>query len=155
MRRILAVAATALLPTIAFADGHQIGDLTVERAIAKEASATAMAGAGYLVISNGGDTADTLIAVKADFPQVMIHDTKVENDVASMFHIDGVEIAPGETVTLRPRGKHIMFMGLNGDPIETTETIEATLVFENAGELAVSFEVATLEDIIAELGMAN
>jgi len=153
MMRFLTLAAAVLMtPVVAMADGHKIGDLTVERAVAKATVGTAMAGAGYLVISNAGDAADKLIAVEADFPRVMIHDTKVEDDVASMFHIDAVEIGAGETVTFQPRGKHIMFMGLDGDPIEEDETIAATLIFENAGRLDVTFEVATLEQIIAELG---
>lgn len=155
MRLISLTAALALASTLAFADEHQIADLTVERAVVKEASATAKASAGYLVISNSGDTADTLVAVKADFTRVMIHDTKIVDDVASMYHIDGVEIAPGATTMLRPRGKHIMFVGLDGKAIETDDTVSATLVFENAGELEVVFEVATLEDIIGELGTAN
>ena len=155
MRLISLTAALALAPALAFADEHQIADLTVERAVVKEASATARASAGYLVISNSGDTADTLVAVKADFTRVMIHGTKIVDDVASMYHIDGVEIAPGATTMLRPRGKHIMFVGLDGEAIETDGTVPATLVFENAGELEVVFEVATLEDIIGELGTAN
>ena len=70
---------------------------------------------------------------------------KVENDVASMFQVDGVELAPGETITLQPGQKHVMFMGLNGDPFEAGEEVPARLIFEQAGAVAVVFNVETAE----------
>ncbi len=102
-----------------------------------------MAGAGYMEITNNGDTADTLVEVKADFPRVEIHTVLMSDDgVARMRKLDdGLEIAPGETVALQPGGFHIMFMGLNGDPFEVDETVNATLVFENAGMVDVVFNV--------------
>lgn len=129
------------LPGAAVAEEFTVGDLRIVDPVARESARMAMAGAGYMAIVNEGDTVDHLVAVRADFPRVMIHDTKMENDVATMFHIDAVEIAPGETVELAPGGMHVMFMGLQGDPLEAGETIPATLVFENAGEIDIEFEV--------------
>jgi len=142
------------LPTAVAAHDYKVGDLMIKHPVARETPATAMAGAGYMTIMNMGNTADRLIAVEADFPRVEIHDVKVENDVASMFKIEGVDIAPGESITLQPRQKHVMFMGLNGDPFEAGEEIAATLIFENAGSIDIVFNVETADDLAESLGLA-
>lgn len=139
--RILTTVLVAFFPIAAFADDYSIGDLVVAQPTAFATPPSAMAGAGYLSITNNGAEADSLIAVEADFPRVMIHDTKVTDGVATMMHVDSIVIAPGETVTLAPGGMHVMFMGLDGDPLEVGETVNATLIFEQAGRLDVTFAV--------------
>ena len=147
MRFIGAAIAVLISVTAANADSFAVGDLIVENALARATSPTAMAGAGYLTITNNGDTTDRLIGIEADFPRVEIHTTEVVDDVASMVRIEGIDIGPGEMVTLAPGGFHVMFMGLNGDPLEEGETVPATLVFENAGRLEIVFDVALIEAI--------
>jgi hypothetical protein len=73
---------------------------------------------------------------------VTLHGTQTDaQGVTRMIRVEGIEIAPNETVTLAPGGMHVMFMGLDGDPFEEGERIPATLVFERAGEIAVEFWV--------------
>ena len=48
----------------------------------------------------------------------------------------GLEIKPGETVTLKPGSLHVMFMDLK-HPLETGSMVEATLQFEKAGTVEV------------------
>lgn len=136
-----AAVAMLALATPAAADEFKIGDLVVAHLMAFETTATAMSGAGYLTVTNTGTTADRLMAVEAAFPRVMIHTTTMEDGVASMSHVEAVDIPAGETVALAPGGFHVMFMGLDGDPFEVGETVPATLVFENAGSLEVVFNV--------------
>ena len=57
-----------------------------------------------------------------------------------MLPVEGVEIPPGQTVTLEPGAMHVMFMGL-GAPFVAGETVAATLVFEKAGRVEVEFNV--------------
>lgn len=130
-----------LMANAAYALDYTVGDLTIMHPVAKPTTATAMTGAGYLTIVNNGDKPDTLLSVEAAFPRVMLHNTVMDGDVAKMEHLMSVEIAPGETLTLEPGGMHVMFMGLNGDPFEIGEEIPATLVFENAGTIDVTFNV--------------
>jgi len=146
MRKFMTVLAFIAAPSIAMSHDFKVGDLVVDHPVANTTPARAMTGAGYLSIKNNGDTADSLIGVEADFPRVMLHDTVVENDIASMSHIEAAEIAPGETLTFEPGGKHIMFMGLDGDPFEEGETFDATLIFEKAGRVDVEFVVEDLSD---------
>ncbi len=145
--RFISALVALLLPVAAAAGDYTVGELVVTDPIAFETAATAQSGAGYLSISNNGPSADRLIGIEASFPRVMVHDTVVENEVSKMVHLDGVEIAAGETVTFAPGGKHVMFMGLDGDPFEVGEEIATTLVFENAGRLEVVFNVEARPDV--------
>ncbi|MBC6442907.1 MAG: copper chaperone PCu(A)C [Rhodobacteraceae bacterium] len=124
------------------AQEYRLGDLTIDRPVAFATARTARSGGGFMRIANAGGTGDRLMEVRADFPQVMIHETTVDDQgVARMGHVPAIDIPAGATVNLGPGGYHVMFMGLNGDPLEAGETIPATLVFEKAGELEVVFKV--------------
>ncbi|EAR52524.1 hypothetical protein OG2516_05433 [Oceanicola granulosus HTCC2516] len=141
MPKPLAALALLALPAAALAHEYEIDGLSIGHPVAYETAATAQSGAGYLTITNGGTRPDALIAVVADFPRVMIHTSEMRDGVARMSRVERIEIPPGETVTLRPGGAHVMFMGLDGDPFEPGETIPATLLFEGAGAVEVEFHV--------------
>jgi len=129
------------LATPALAHDFTIGTLSVGHPFAYETPVTAQTGAGYLTITNTGDTPDRLLEVRAKFPRVEVHTTEMKDGIARMLHVEVIEIAPGATVTLAPGGYHVMFMGLQGDAFEVGEKIAATLVFETAGTLDVEFNV--------------
>lgn len=141
LTRLMTVMSVALLPGFALGHDYTLGDLHVEHPFARATATTAMAGAGYLTILNSGASDDTLIGIEADYPRVMMHDSQTIDGVASMLALDAVTIPAGETVTFAPGGKHVMFMGLNGKPLEEGEDVPATLIFENAGRLDVVFKV--------------
>ncbi|MCK0094601.1 copper chaperone PCu(A)C [Yoonia sp. F2084L] len=115
--------------------------ITITDAKAFETAPSAMAGGGFMQITNTGTTDDRLVGVEADFPRVEIHTTEFTDGVAKMMHIDGIDVPAGETVVLEPGALHVMFMGLQGDPLEEGETVPATLIFEQAGEVEVLFNV--------------
>ena len=115
--------------------------ISITDARAFETAPSAMAGGGFLTITNSGSSDDALIAVRADFPRVELHTTEFENDIARMVHVDTIPVPAGQTVTLEPGGLHVMFMGLQGNPLHAGESIAATLVFEQAGEMPVSFAI--------------
>jgi periplasmic copper chaperone A len=141
LRTTIAALAAAGLAAAAGAHEYRLGDLTIGHPYAIATPATAKTGAGYLSISNAGSAPDRLIAVEAPFPRVELHTTEVDAaGVARMSAVEAVEIQPGQTVTLAPQGTHVMFMGLAA-PLTAGEKIDATLVFEKAGEVAVQFNV--------------
>ena len=55
----------------------------------------------------------------------------------------GLEIKPGETVTLAPSGFHVMFQQLK-HPLEQGKTIKATLKFEKAGTVDVEYPILAI-----------
>ena len=136
------LAALALgLPTLAPAHDFKLADLEIQHPVAFETPVAAKTGAGYLTIVNHGDTDDSLLEVRADFPKVMLHLSEEKDGIATMTHVDKIDIPAGQSVELMPGGLHVMFMGLGGDPLEEGEEIKATLVFEHAGEVDVVFNV--------------
>ncbi|WP_322893737.1 MULTISPECIES: copper chaperone PCu(A)C [unclassified Yoonia] len=142
---IIACGATAALADSA---------LTITETRAFETAPGAMSGGGYLTITNTGTEDDKLVAVTADFPRVQLHTTEFENDVARMVHLDAIPVPAGDTVTLAPGGMHVMFMGLQGKPLTAGDEISATLVFEQAGEVPVTFDVVA-RDMPAPTGHEN
>ena len=141
MKTLTTAFAAILIAGPALAQEFTAGGLTVGHPMAYQTAPSAMAGAGYMIITNHGDALDRLIGVRADFPRVTLHTSEKQDGVARMRPVESVEIAPGETVAFEPGGLHVMFMGLEGDPFEVGEQIPATLLFERAGEVAVTFAV--------------
>lgn len=135
----------AALAVFVFTAGTAMADetLKIEKPHAFETPPTAGAGGGFMSITNMGETDDTLIAVRADFPRVELHTTEFTDDVARMKHVEEITIPAGETVALEPGGYHVMLMGIQGMPLVAGESFPATLVFEHAGEVAVTFDIVT------------
>ena len=138
---LLAIVGFFCAPFAVSAHDYSVGDLVINHPVAYETPRTAMSGAGYLTITNTGVTDDRMVAVEADFPRVMMHETEVTDGIASMIHLDHVALPAGQTVVFEPGGKHVMFMGLNGDPFEIDEEIAVRLIFEKSGAIDVIFKV--------------
>lgn len=65
----------------------------------------------------------------------------MRGDVIEMYHVTAIDLGPGEAVTLRPGGLHIMMMGLKR-PLRKGEAFSMTLTFEKAGAVEVQVHVA-------------
>lgn len=141
MRRL--IAALLFLPffhSAAHAQGAMAGDLHITDAWAR--ASVVQNGAAYLTIENRGATAERLVAVEtavAASPQ--IHEHQMEDGVMRMGQVEGgIEIPPGESVTLRPGGYHLMLIGLKRRLAEG-DSFEITLRFEGAGAVTVTVPV--------------
>jgi copper(I)-binding protein len=55
----------------------------------------------------------------------------------------GLEIKPGETVTLKPASFHMMLVDLK-HPLEAGQMVKATLKFDNAGTVDVNYPIAAI-----------
>ncbi len=134
----------AVLTTFSLTGAALAADtISVEDPYARSSGKTAKAGAAFMIIQNQGDTDDRLIGVTSDAAaRVELHTHKVdENGVAKMVHVkEGFAIPAGETHMLKRGGDHVMFMGLTA-PFEQGGSVPVTLIFENAGEVAVEIPV--------------
>lgn len=133
------VALTLALP--AAAEDVTLGDLSIKAPVVFKSFAKARAAGGYMAITNAGATDDLLIGVRVDGPMAMLHESREEDGVMRMIHLDAVEIPAGETVSFAPGGLHVMFMGLQPDDLPVGDSIDVTLIFDRAGEVAVTFNV--------------
>ena len=117
------------------------GDLTISAPFARATLPNQPVGGGYLTIANAGPADRLRAAASPAAGTVEIHAMAIEGEVMRMRELaDGLPIPPGETVTLEPGGYHLMFRDL-AQPFVEGETVEVTLTFDAAGEVAVTLPI--------------
>jgi periplasmic copper chaperone A len=141
----LALAAAQLWAAGVNAADYDVGSIHITQPWVRATPKGATTGAGYLTVTNNGSAADRLSCAASDASaQCQIHTMTMEDGVMKMRAVDdGLEIKPGETVTLKPGGLHVMFLGLT-HPLETGGAVEATLKFEKAGTVKVQLPVVAI-----------
>jgi periplasmic copper chaperone A len=131
--------------TPAWAADYDVGSIHIGEPWARATPKGASAGAGYMTITNKGTAPDRVSCVSDDASgQCQIHSMTMEDGVMKMRPVEGgLEIKPGETVTLQPGGLHVMFVGLK-HPLEQGQSIKATLKFDKAGTVEVAYPIAAI-----------
>ena len=99
-------------------------------------------GAVYLGIHNTGDTADRLVGARAARAEAAeLHKSEEKDGAMTMSPVEAIEIPAGGMAQLGPGGFHLMLFGLEA-PLKPGETLDLTLVFQQAGEVSVGVPVA-------------
>lgn len=131
-------------PALAACEPVEAGDLAVSAAWSRASIGAGRPGIVYLTIRNGGAEDDVLTGLATPAAAMpMLHETVVEDGVATMPHVTGVPVPAGTTVALEPGGLHAMLMDLTA-PLEEGTTFPVTLTFEEAGAVTVEAEVLPL-----------
>ena len=126
----LAVASAALA---------QHAQLEVNNAWARATPGKAENGAAYVTIQS--PTADRLVSASSPVAKkAELHTMSMQGMVMKMRPIAGLDVPPGQSVTLKPGGEHIMLMGLN-QPLHEGQSFPLTLDFEKAGPRTVTVAV--------------
>jgi len=127
-----------------------IGSLKISAPWARATPKGASVGGGYMKITNTGTEPDRLVGgATAIASRFEVHEMKMEGGVMKMRPVaSGLEIKPGQTVTLDPSGYHVMIVGLKKQLMQG-EHFKATLQFAKAGKVDVDF---TVEGIGAKTG---
>ena len=125
---------------------YDVGSIHITQPWARATPKGASSGAGYLTVTNTGSAPDRLTCAGTDAAaQCQIHTMSMENGVMKMRPLEGgLEIKPGETVTLKPGGDHMMFVKLK-HPLETGKTVEATLQFEKARMVKIEMPIVAMD----------
>ena len=152
MRFLLSVLAV-VFGTAAFADEQST--IQINDPIMFKAFENARAAGGYMTIANTGEEDDLLIGIEIEDRMSMIHESREENGVMRMLHVDAVAVPAGDLITFKPGGFHVMIMGLQPGELPVGETVEATLVFDRAGAIPVTFEVVDKDDVSADHKMTH
>lgn len=99
-------------------------------------------GVVYMDLINEGGTPDRLIEVEADAAsRAELHESTVENGIARMKPISGgIEVPANGKVQLKPRGYHVMLIGLKRD-LRLGDRFRVTLQFEKSGVMEIEAEV--------------
>lgn len=124
-----------------FAHGFTQGSIYLDHPMIEEAPPNAPVLGGYLSIQNMGDTDDRLIAIESSAAEkVEMHLSTVTDGIARMQPMkEGLVIPAGETVWL-DNGMHAMFVK-PAERYRAGDEVPATLVFEKAGRIDVTFKV--------------
>src|SRR5262245_23698622 len=90
--------------------------------------------AGFMTLVNRGAEPDRLLAAASPVAEkIEIHGIKVVGpDIAMRPLEEGVGLPADTTITLRPRGYHLMMAGLKA-PLSKGQRFSVTLTFEKAG----------------------
>jgi periplasmic copper chaperone A len=142
---VFALALAQLLAPAAQAGDYDVGPIHIAQPWARATPKGAMSGAAYMTITNRGTAPDRVNCVSSDASgQCQIHSMTMEGGVMKMRPVEGgLEIKPGETVTLQSSGFHVMLVALK-HPIEQGQTVKATLKFDHAGTVDVEYPVAAI-----------
>lgn len=72
--------------------------------------------AGYFRLKNKSQSVLEITSAESNCAKtVELHDVIEENGVSKMVHMPVVKVAPGKELYFKPRGKHIMLIGLTPD----------------------------------------
>jgi copper(I)-binding protein len=141
-RLVYAILISTLLAAPACAQEVRAGDLVITQAWSRATPGGAKVAGGYLTIENKGSAPDRLIGGSVDVAaKVQLHEMATKDGVMTMRPLErGLTIEPGKAVKLTPGGYHLMMFDLKS-PLKQGDKLPATLEFEKAGKVKVSFDV--------------
>jgi len=135
------LAITLLAGGLAVSHEYKAGDITIGHPYAFASIGSAKVGAGFLTLTNDGDTDDALIGVSSGFAaRNEIHTHIRDNGRMMMRPVERIDIPAGATVRLEPGGLHLMLMGLKA-PLRTGKGRPVVLTFEKAGDVTVELSI--------------
>jgi periplasmic copper chaperone A len=144
-RAVAALAALLAVSPAAEAADYNVGSIHISQPWSRATPKGASSAAGYMTITNNGSAPDRVSCVSSDASaECQIHTMTMDNGVMKMRPVEGgLEILPGQTITLKPGGFHMMLLNLK-HPLEAGGTMKATLKFEHAGTVDVDYPVAAI-----------
>jgi hypothetical protein len=97
--------------------------------------------AAYFTLVNRGTEPDRLVGLSSpDAARTELHRETIENGIMRMRPLPGLDLPPGQPVSLVPGHAHIMLIGLK-QPLQAGDRFTLTLTFAKAPPLTVSGEV--------------
>lgn len=81
-----------------------------------------------------------------------LHEMKMDGNVMRMRPIESLSLPPGQTVSLRPGGHHLMLMGLK-QPLKDGDTVALTLLLKSEDGKVIRQEVSVPVKAQAPMGM--
>jgi hypothetical protein len=126
----------------AAAPSYKVGGLVISAPWTRATPAGAKVAGGFMTITNTGSAPDRLVGGSAEIAGIFeVHEMAMDGGVMKMRALTkGLEIKPGETVTLKPGGFHVMFLDLK-QRLNQGGTVKGELVFEKAGKIAVEYRI--------------
>ncbi|OFW97016.1 MAG: hypothetical protein A3D94_20755 [Alphaproteobacteria bacterium RIFCSPHIGHO2_12_FULL_66_14] len=130
-------------PAAVASRSYKLGEIEIGSPWARESSHGTGDGGCFFTLANKGAVADRLIgATSPAAERVEIHAIAVEGSGIRMRQREnGLALSPGATLTFKPRGYHLLLIGLKA-PLVPGAHVAVTLAFEKAGSLDVELVAA-------------
>ena len=144
-KSLLTLAIATFLAGPAAATDYKVGSLDLTQPWARATPKGASTGAAYVTITNSGGKTERLSCASSPAAATcQIHEMAMDKGVMKMRPVQGgLEIKPGQTVTLKPGGYHMMLEGLKA-PLKTGDNLEATLTSSDGASVKVEFPIAAI-----------
>jgi len=137
--------AASVLLLFATASAHAKGKLGVFDAWIRAAPPGAMMMAGYVTLTNTGDTRVSILTVQSDtFRDASIHETVVDHGVSKMRELPRLDLDPGATIELKPGGRHLMLSNPR-QQIAVGEKITMTFLLGDGTRVPANFDVVAAD----------
>lgn len=135
--------ATAWSGGAAAAD-YKLGSLDISQPWARATPKGASSAAAYMTVTNTGNAPERLSCLSTDVAaQCQIHEMTMDNGVMKMRPVaGGLEIKPGQTVTLKPGGYHVMLADLK-QPLQQGK-VEVMLKDDTGATVQVKFPIIAI-----------
>jgi copper(I)-binding protein/uncharacterized protein YcnI len=115
------------------------GDIAVEQPFAR--ATPAKVGGVFLMLKNGGGTADKLVKAASPVAEsVELHTHIKDGDAMRMRAVENIPVPANGQTALEPGGYHIMLIGLK-QALKEGGSFPLTLTFEKAGSVTVAVPV--------------
>jgi copper(I)-binding protein len=148
-RRLAALSAAALIAMLASPANHalqaQDHAVTARDAWVREAPAGRAVTAGFMLLSNTGGAARSVVSAVCDAAATTeLHEMRRNGASMEMAPVPSIALPPGQTVTLRPGGLHLMLFGLK-HPLVAGDTVRVTLTLDDGTRLALRAPVRPMQ----------
>ncbi|ADO42472.1 copper chaperone PCu(A)C [Ketogulonicigenium vulgare] len=146
LRPIISALTVSLAASAAAADcaSWTSGDLQISAPWSRATIAPDRPAVLYLTLTNTGTADDAVVGLETPVSRMpMLHETRVENGIASMPHLSRVPLPAGATVALAPGGLHGMLASLT-QGLTQGESYPLTLTFETAPPVTVDVQILAL-----------
>lgn len=126
---------------LAFAETGVAASIQIDDAWSPAQTDTSKTGAVFLKISNDGTETDTLVSIETPIAEVaQLHMSKSKGGKMRMRKKMTLDVKPGEAITLRHGGLHVMLVDL-ASTLEIGARFPLTLNFEKNGSVEVEVTV--------------
>ena len=131
-------AAMLVLPVLLL-PGLAAAQAVVEAPWARATAPMAKAGGAFMTISS--PVADQVVSAASPVAEMVeLHQTVEQSGVMKMLPVAALDLVPGQKVTLKPGGYHIMLMGLKA-PLKQGESFPMTLTFAKSKPVTVQVQI--------------
>lgn len=116
--------------------------IAIDSAWIREAPPATSVLAAYMTINNASESDQQITGMDSpDFRSAEIHRTVVEDGVAKMLPVSGLDVAAGDSISLEPGGLHVMLFDPQR-PLREGDT--ATLIVHTASGAAISVQATVV-----------